>query len=192
MSRLILASRSPQRSAILERIGIRCEVRPPDAAELTAGIATETALENAIRKARVVERADGEDVLAADTVVELDGLLYHKPADEREARATLATLSGRTHNVHTGIALLLADGEARSAVASTAVTFRPLTHEVIELCVASGQWRGRAGGYAIQGLGALLVTEVRGEYENVVGLPVATLIDLWPQILLLHGRPPAT
>jgi septum formation protein len=189
---LILASRSPQRGAILTRLGIPFEARPADVEEVEAGEPADAALENALRKARAARLAGGasgageaaaeELVLGVDTVVTLDGRIYGKPADERAARATLTALSGETHAVLSGVALL--DGaRERTALAATEVRFRDLAAETIDWYLATGEWRGRAGGYAIQGAGAALVREVRGDYENVVGLPVATLLDLVPELL---------
>lgn len=187
MRKLILASRSPQRSEILTRLGVPFQVRPADVEEILGGpsiLPREVALHNALLKAQaVVHACPGEVVLGVDTVVELDGRIYGKPAGEPEARSTLEALAGRTHTVHSGIALLAAEGDRRTAVASTAVSFRELGAGQIERYLATGEWRGRAGGYAIQGAGASLVRRIEGEYENVVGLPVATLIDLWPALL---------
>jgi septum formation protein len=180
---LILASRSPQRRAILERLGVRFVVRPSDVAEIEEGDPAAVAVENALRKARAVcAEGGGAPVLGVDTVVALDGAIYGKPVDERHARATLRALSGATHTVLSGVALL-AGGEERTAVAATEVVFRSLGDGLIDWYVATGEWCGRAGGYAIQGAGAALVREVRGDYENVVGLPVATLLDLCPRLL---------
>jgi septum formation protein len=123
-----------------------------------------------------------EAVLGVDTLVTLDGVIYGKPADESQARATLRALSGATHRVLSGVALLL-DGEERTALASTEVRFRELDEALLSWYVAQGEWRERSGGYAIQKGGSLLVREVRGDYENVVGLPLATLLDLQPELL---------
>jgi septum formation protein len=129
-----------------------------------------------------VQRDTDELVLGCDTVVCLDGELYGKPPDEQAARATLQRLSGRVHEVVSGLVLLQGGGE-RSAVARTLVGFRELTPAQLDWYVARQEWRGRAGGYAIQGAGAALVRSLEGDYENVVGLPLATLIDLYPQLL---------
>jgi septum formation protein len=161
-------------------------VRPTDVEELDRGDPGEVALENALRKARAARElgAGGaaELVLGCDTLVALDGTIYGKPRDEHDARATLRTLSGATHEVVSGLALLLA-GEERTAVARTAVTFRKLDGELLDWYLACGEWDGRAGGYAIQGAGTALVRAVQGDYENVVGLPLASLLDLWPELL---------
>ena len=216
ISSLILASRSPQRRAILERLGVAFTVCATDVPELTHGDPAQVARENALRKARAAlardDAAAGETVLGCDTLVALGGRIYGKPADESAARVTLQALAGQTHEVVSGLALLTtpdagagvdtgagADAGAgdcagpgegdrvgvreRTAVARTAVTFRELTEGMLDWYLARGEWRGRAGGYAIQGAGAALVTRVAGDYENVVGLPVATLVDLAPEIL---------
>ncbi len=184
--RLVLASASPQRSAALARLGVPFEIQPSDVAELEHGAPEEVAVENALRKARAVAAARGggagEAVLGVDTLVTLDGVIYGKPADAAHARATLSALSGTTHRVLSGVALLL-DGEQRTALAATEVRFRELDETLLEWYVAREEWRERSGGYAIQKGGSLLVAEVRGDYENVVGLPLATLLDLYPELL---------
>lgn len=180
---LVLASASPQRRAILERLRVSFTVRPTEVEELQQGPGVEVALANALAKAKAAhERGAREAVLGVDTVVELGGVLYGKPDDEEEARATLQALSGATHEVHSGVALLL-PGEQLTSVASTKVSFREIDDALMERSLRSGQWRGRSGAYAIQSMGVALVRRIEGEYENVVGLPVATLIDLWPQLL---------
>jgi septum formation protein len=178
----VLASGSPQRRAILSRLGVRFEVREPHVAERAEGDPAEVALANAASKARAVPRGAGEVVLGCDTVVALDGAIYGKPADEIAARATLGRLSGRTHEVVSGLVLLRGQ-EERSAVARTLVRFRELDPPLLDWYLAAGEWRGRAGGYAIQGAGAALVRSVDGDYENVVGLPLAALLDLYPELL---------
>jgi septum formation protein len=185
---LVLASRSPQRRALLERLGVPFEVRPADVPELEHGEPAALALENALRKARAgrLPRRD-EAVIGCDTIVTLDGVLYGKPANERAARATLAALSGATHEVLSGLAVLLG-GEERTALGRTAVTFRALQAEELDRYVASGEWRERSGGYAIQGAGADLVEAVEGEIDNVVGLPLRCLLEIYPE---LEKRPRA-
>jgi septum formation protein len=181
---LVLASSSPQRRAILERLGVAFSVRAPGVAELDRGDAAAIARENALRKARAVSvPGANEVVLGCDTLVALGGVVYGKPAEENAARRMLAVLSGATHEVVSGLALLLGDSAPRTAVARTAVTFRALTEDLIGWYLATGEWRGRAGGYAIQGAGAALVRNVDGDYENVVGLPLATLLDVYPELL---------
>jgi septum formation protein len=181
--RIVLASRSPQRRAILEQLGVTFDVRPADVAELDAGVPVAVASENALRKAlAAAEGEEGEAVLGVDTLVATDLEIWGKPPHPEAARETLRRLSGRTHLVVSGIALVR-DGEVQAASASTEVTFRALDPATIDWYVGTGEWEGRAGGYAIQGRGAALVTGIRGDYFNVVGLPVAALLDLWPALL---------
>jgi septum formation protein len=187
---LVLASGSPQRRAILTRLGVSFTVRVPGVEELTQGEPGYVALENARRKARAALRADrAETIIACDTIVALGGAIYGKPADEREARSTLAALAGKTHAVVSGLVVLLAAGppggavEERTALARTEVTFAPADERRLDWYVATGEWRGRAGGYAIQGAGAVLVRSLSGDYENVVGLPLASLLQLYPALL---------
>jgi septum formation protein len=182
---LILASRSPQRRAILEQLGVSFRVDAPEVDELATGEPRGLVRENALRKARAVE-ARGERVLGADTAVVLDGRVFGKPGDEAEAETFLRRLSGRTHEVMSGIALREPDGAERSDVAVTRVRFRRLEPPDLAWYLATGEWRERAGAYAIQGRGAALVEEIGGDYWNVVGLPVAALLRLAPD--LLGGR----
>jgi septum formation protein len=171
---LILASASPQRRAILEQLGIEFTVRPADVEELTQGDPREVVLQNALRKARAVE---GDFVLACDTEVNVDGVVFGKPASEAEAVRMITELSGRTHEVLGGLVLRV-DGEERTAIASTSVEFRALERDEVDWYVRSGEWQGRAGGYAIQGRGAALVERIEGDFWNVVGLPVPELVRL--------------
>jgi septum formation protein len=178
--RLVLASRSPQRRAILEQLGIEFDARPADVEEDSDGDPADVVLRNARRKAGAVP---GDTVLGVDTEVFLDGHLFGKPADEHQARRYLERLSGRTHEVFSGL-VLIHDGAERSGVARTEVTFRELDEPLIEWYVAGGEWRDRAGGYAVQGRGAALIASIVGDYWNVVGLPVALLLDLAPWLVL--------
>ena len=116
-------------------------------------------------------------MLACDTEVNVDGVVFGKPADEREAVRMLTQLSGRTHEVLGGLVLRSGNGEY-TAIASTTVEFRGLDPDEIGAYVGSGEWRGRAGGYAIQGRGAALVERIEGDFWNVVGLPVPELVRL--------------
>jgi septum formation protein len=180
---LVLASSSPQRRAILARLGVAFTVRAVDVAELDSGEPEQIALENARRKARAAVLADREEVvIGCDTIVCRGGTIYGKPADLTAARRTLQALSGATHEVLSGLVLLIGAVE-RSAVARTAVTFRALDEGLLQWYLATEEWRGRSGGYAIQGAGAALVRAIEGECENVVGLPLATLLDLCPELL---------
>ncbi len=162
-------------------------VRTPDVREVEQGAdPAAVALENALRKARAALRPGArEAVIGCDTIVVLDGVIYGKPPDAAVARETLAALGGRTHEVISGLAVLLADGSAvieRTALARTRVTFRALEGERLERYVATGEWRGRSGGYAIQGAGAELAIAIDGDEDNVVGLPLRTLLELYPEI----------
>ena len=196
--RLILASRSPRRREILADLGIAFESVAPDVDELTEGDPEVAVLENARRKARAgLELARGEGiVLGVDTDVVLDGRLLGKPADAAAARARLEALSGTTHEVLSGLVLLGTGAGTevpveKSGIARTAVTFRDLDQPVIDLYVASGEWRDRAGGYAIQGLGSILVDALQGDFSNVVGLPVALLLQLAPNLINSPKNPKA-
>ena len=167
---LILASTSPQRRAILEQLRIPFEVTPP-AYEEAEGT---TPLERAAGKARSVDGGD-RPVLGVDTEVVFEGELLGKPADETEAEAMLERLAGRTHDVVSGLCLRTRAWEELHE-ATTHVTFRVLTPRDLGHYVGSGEWIGRAGGYAIQGLGASLVDRVDGDFLNVVGLPGSVLV----------------
>ena len=178
---LVLASRSPQRRAILEQLGIEFHpAEPPDdLEEERSGEPRSLVIENARRKARAVP---GERVLGVDTAVVLDGRILGKPSDRHEAETFMRRLSGRTHQVYSGIALCERGGE-RTSCAVTRVRFRALEQRDIDHYLASGEWRERAGGYAIQGRGAALVAEVEGDFFAVVGLPVAELVRLAPDLV---------
>jgi septum formation protein len=185
--RLVLASASPRRREILSALRVPFEVVVPDVEELTGGVPEEVVVENARRKAAAGLRAaveaakstgeasEGATALGVDTEVVLDGRLLGKPA-------------GRTHTVLSGIVLhgpARSGGEPveRSGVALTEVTFRELDRTTLQTYLASGEWQDRAGAYAIQGLGSILVERVEGDLSNVVGLPVRLLLDLAPELL---------
>ena len=175
---LLLASRSPQRRAILEQLGIPFEAVVPQYEEKLTGAEPVAEVErHAQGKARSVAGIAGErPVLGVDTEVVLGGSVYGKPADEGEAEAMLEALSGQTHEVVSGLCLLTASWEELHH-AVTRVSFRDLTPRELGLYVVSEEWRDRAGGYAIQGLGAALVERIEGDYLNVVGLPAALLVN---------------
>jgi nucleoside triphosphate pyrophosphatase len=213
-----LASGSPQRSEILDKLGVSFEVVVPGVEELYGGVPEVEVLENARRKATAVERgvgvsppraavsfspehlggsgdARGEKgsarrgrpqpshlVIACDTDVVLDGLALGKPADEQEAKEYLDRMSGRPHEVLSGL-VVLADGEERSGLERTTVTFKQLDEEAKQRYVRFGEWRGRSGGYAIQTLGSTLVARLEGSVSNVVGLPVGLLVELAPELI---------
>ncbi len=180
---LILASRSPQRRAILEQVGIAFSVRVADVQELGEGDPEVVTVENARRKAAAVAaEAPQALVLGIDTVVWAAGRIYGKPADEQAARAALTALSGGRHTVLSGLCLI-GSARVRTAVARTTVWFRALDRPLLDWYLAAGEWRERAGGYAIQGRGAALVEAIEGDYLNVVGLPLATLLGLEPGLI---------
>jgi septum formation protein len=176
---ITLASRSPQRRAILTQLGVEFEVVAPDVEEITEGDPRSVVVENALRKARAVP---GERVLGVDTEVFLDGRVFGKPADAGAAREQLLALSARVHEVWSGIALRQT-GSEQTRAAVTKVRFRSLDEPLLDWYLRSGEWEGRAGGYAIQGRGAALVEGVEGDFWNVVGLPVPELIELAPDLL---------
>ncbi|MBN1528170.1 MAG: septum formation protein Maf [Thermoleophilaceae bacterium] len=176
---LVLASRSPQRRALLEQLGVPFRAVPADVEELRSGEPRAAVVENALRKARAVE---GERVLGVDTEVVLGTDLLGKPASESDAEGFLRRLSGRAHEVMSGIALIEGARELTD-VSVTRVRFRALSERDIAWYLASGEWRERAGGYAIQGRGAALVEAIEGDYSNVVGLPIPALLGLIPDLL---------
>jgi nucleoside triphosphate pyrophosphatase len=180
---LVLASGSPQRRAILTELGVPFEVCPTDVEEETEGDPAQVVVRNALRKARAARSrvGPGRLVLGADTEVFLDGRVFGKPADEAEARRFLEALSGRTHDVFTGLALLDGDAET-TGVERSAVTFHRLEAGAMDRHLATGDWRGRAGGYAVQGHREGLVASIEGDYLNVVGLPVSLLLRLRPTL----------
>jgi septum formation protein len=173
---LILASASPRRRALLEAAGIAFRIRVVEVVERLPerGDPHTVAVENARRKAAAVA---GDPVLAADTVVAVGDRILGKPMDPEDARAILRVLSGTTHRVVTGVALR-SEGSTSVRSVETSVTMRPLAPSEIEAYVASGEAMGKAGAYAIQESGDRFVTALDGPYDNVVGLPVATVRDL--------------
>lgn len=177
---LLLASTSPQRKAILEQLHVPFDVVAPTYEETTPAGADplELVREHARGKARSVAGvADDRPVVGVDTEVVLDGRIYGKPENATEAEEMLEQLSGRTHLVVSGLCLLTRGWEDVEHE-TTRVSFRELTPRELGIYVATGEWEGRAGGYAIQGRGAALVRCVGGDYLNVVGLPVALLARL--------------
>jgi septum formation protein len=177
---LVLASTSPQRRAILQQLGIPFSVVPPAYQEHDPSDAdpVELVREHAAGKARSVAGGAGDrPVLGVDTAVVLDGRVYGKASDVGEAEAMLETLGGRTHVVVSGLCLL-APGWEEVAHEETRVVFRALAARDLAAYLATGEWEGRAGAYAIQGRGAALVERIEGDYLNVVGLPASRLVRL--------------
>ena len=188
---VILASASPQRKQLLSMLGLEFEVAPTHVEELTDGDPAAVVLENARRKARAAAMP-GALVIGCDTDVALDGRLLGKPGNEEEADRFLRELSGREHEVLSGLIIAgPGEGQERDALASSAVEFRTLAAAERKRYVASGEWRNRAGGYAVQGLGSTLVAGVRGDISNVIGLPLAALLELAPELGLDQTRDPA-
>jgi septum formation protein len=173
---LLLASRSPQRRAILEQLGIPFEVVAPEWEEAVGGDPAETVRANARGKARSVA-GGSRPVLGVDTEVVLDGRVFGKAESEAEAEEMLEALGGRTHEVISGLCLVTPGWETVEHEV-TRVTFRPLDARDLAAYVVLGEWQGRAGAYAVQGRGAALVERIEGDYLNVVGLPAALLVRL--------------
>jgi nucleoside triphosphate pyrophosphatase len=190
--RLVLASASPRRAALLAQISLTPDAIVPAAVD-EAPRADETPAAYALRlaeeKARAIAACEtGAYVLAADTVVACGRRILGKPATEDEARRCLALLSGRRHRVHGGIAVATPAGKIASRRVETAVLFKRLTDDEITDYLARGEWRDKAGGYAIQGLAARFVRGIIGSYSNVVGLPLYETVAL----LAGQGYAPAT
>lgn len=182
-TKYVLASRSPRRLELLRSIGIECEVRPADIDETP--LESEDPIQYALRLAREKAQraargaAANEIVIGADTTVDLDGQIIGQPVDAEDAAAILHRLSGRSHFVHTGVAIIYAKtGIPYDTVVSSEVTFRELSENDVRTYVASGEWEGKAGGYAIQGEGRGLVAELLGSLNAVIGLPVEYLETL--------------
>jgi septum formation protein len=170
---LLLASTSPRRKQILDQLRVPFDVVAPRYEETE-----QDPVAHALGKARsVLAEADGRPVLGCDTEVVCAGRVYGKPAGAEGAEEMLESLSGRTHEVVSGLALVMPVWEEVHREV-TFVTFRELTSRDIAWYVGSGEWEGRAGGYAIQGRGAALVERIEGDYLNVVGLPASLLVRL--------------
>ena len=172
--RLILASASPRRLDLLKRIGIVPDaVRPAEIDEtpLRGERPAQHACRMAAEKAAAIAEA-GALVLAADTVVAVGRRILPKTEDEAEARKALSLLSGRRHRVHSAVTLIDADGTARHRLSTSIVAFKRLSEDELAAYLASGEWHGKAGGYAIQGRAEALVRMVAGSHSGVVGLPL--------------------
>ncbi len=183
-ARFILASSSPRRLALLRQIAYAPDqvIAPavdetPQRRELPRQYAARLARLKAQTVASTLE-GEGWYLLAADTVVACGRRILPKAESEAEARACLALLSGRRHRVFGGVHLLRWDGRHAERVVVTRVKFKRLSREETEEYIASGEWRGKAGGYAIQGLAAALIPEIYGSYTNVVGLPLAETVNM--------------
>ena len=182
---MILASQSPRRRELLGQMGFSFTVRPAKGEELPHPELTPAQLVEELARQKALEVSVGADaddvVVAADTVVAVDGTVLGKPRDRAHAAEMLSALSGREHTVYTGVAVkrgetLLVEHEA------TQVRFRPLTEREIDLYIQTGEPMDKAGSYGIQGYGALLVEGIRGDYFNVVGLPICRLGRMLAQV----------
>lgn len=192
--RVILASQSPRRRDLLSLIGVPHEVRPADLDErMEPGESpTEHAERLARAKAQAIALAEPDAVvIGSDTIVVLDGEVLGKPGDAGEAARTLRRLSGRTHTVHTAVAVAR-DGRIESGVESVEVTFRPLSDEAIATYVATGEPMDKAGAYGIQGYGAVIVERIHGDYFAVMGLALGRLVGLLARVGVTYrfGAPP--
>lgn len=179
---LVLASASPRRLQLLQQVGIRpSDVDPADVdeaprrRELPHHYARRVALD---KLAAVAARHPGAFLLAADTVVAVGRRILPKPEDEAEARRCLELLSGRRHRVLGGVAVQAPDGRRVDTLVTTAVIFKRLSQDELDRYLAGGEWRGKAGGYAIQGAAAAFIPKIIGSYPNVVGLPLVETCNL--------------
>jgi septum formation protein len=187
---IVLASKSPQRKTLLRALGLDFRTIPSDIKEETEGEPLDVVLVNALAKARAVaaRRRKPALVIGCDTEVVIDGRALGQPQIEGEARWCLEALSGRSHEVLGGLALLGPDREdgdpiERTGLESSRVTFGRLSEDLIDVYLASGEWRGRAGGYAVQGFGSSLVDLIEGDVSNVIGLPIRLLLRLAPELV---------
>ncbi len=176
---MVLASASPRRRDLLAQMGVEPVVVPADIDEsvLPGEHPVAYVRRLSVAKATAIAAEPTDLVIAADTTVDLDGRILGKPADAAEARAMLRALSARTHRVHTGVTLRLG-GRTATDVATTMVTFTPITDHALEWYVGTGEPFDKAGAYAIQGQAAVFVASVKGSVSNVVGLPLTTVVAL--------------
>jgi len=182
LPRLVLASASPRRSALLAQLGLAFDVVPPDVDESElAGEEPAVYVERVARAKAAATAAPGTLVIAADTTVVRDGEILGKPADSEDARRILRSLADRSHEVLTAV-IATSDGRTASRVVTTKVRFAPITDAELDWYVATGEPFDKAGAYGIQGAGGLFVTRIDGSYHNVVGLPLDALADAVAEI----------
>jgi septum formation protein len=178
---VVLASRSPRRIELIAQLGVIAEVIPADIDEtpFDGEQAIDYVKRLAESKARAVHERVGMDgiVVGADTTVDLDGVIFGQPADESDARRMLKLLSARTHRVHTGVAVVGPES-TQSLVVTSMVTFEPVTDALLDWYIGTGEWQGKAGSYAIQGLGGTLVQSTKGSMSNIIGLPLRETAQL--------------
>jgi septum formation protein len=186
--RILLASASPRRSELLRQVGIAHEVRPVDVdesvreGEAPSAYVLRLAESKAAALWQKLAAADRRPVLAADTTVALEGEIFGKPASLAEARSMLGQLSGRTHEVHTAVAILHGGGAA-ARVSSSSVTFRVLTPAEIDAYWRTGEPADKAGGYAVQGRAAAFISHISGSYSGIMGLPLYETWELLAPVL---------
>ncbi len=193
---LILASASPRRRELLERVGVALVVQPADVDESVHDGEAPLPYVRRVAGAKaavIAAGAPGAWVLAADTIVVVDDDVLGKAADDREAQAMLRRLVGRSHQVTTAVALS-GPGGAHALEVTSDVEMDPVDEATLARYVAAGEWRGKAGAYAVQGIGAALVRAVRGSVTNVIGLPLAEVVALLratgaAEVDLARGRP---
>ena len=178
---VVLASRSPRRIELIAQLGVSVDVVPADIDETPHGgeQPADYVRRLAESKARAVQERLATDVLVlgADTTVDLDGVIFGQPEDEADARRMLKLLSARTHRVHTGVAVV-GPTTAQALVVTSMVTFEPITDALLDWYIGTGEWQGKAGSYAIQGLGGTLVQSTRGSMSNIIGLPLRETAQL--------------
>ncbi len=188
IQRIVLASRSPRRIELLARLGVEPEVVPADIDETPFTGESPVAYVERLARAKataVQQRTKADVVLGADTTVDVNGIILGQPTDHDDMRRMLRMLSARTHRVHTAVAVI-SHGTIASQVVTSLVSFQAVTDETLEWYISTGEPEGKAGSYAIQGLGGTLVEGVRGSMSNVIGLPLretAILLGLDPQTM---------
>ena len=176
---IVLASRSPRRSELLTQLGVEIEVVPADIDESPFDREDPVAYVERLARSKaqtVSAKFPDRMVLAADTTVDIDGRILGQPDDEADMRRMLRELSGRTHRVHTGVAVVSGEldgrGRVEAVVVTSLVTFHPITETTLDWYIGTGEPWGKAGSYAIQGLGGTLVASTRGSMSNIIGLPL--------------------
>ncbi|MFM8522254.1 MAG: Maf family protein [Acidimicrobiaceae bacterium] len=184
-SQIVLASRSPRRKEILEKLGLVFEIDPPEIDETPRHRENPSSYVQRIAAAKADKVALRHDqrcvVIAADTTVALDGEIFGQPRDLDEARKMIQKLSKKSHSVHTAVSVRF-DGRSANGFDTASVTMRDVTPELLDWYLGTGESMGKAGAYAVQGQGAALVAEVRGELDTVIGLPVWLLTERLAQV----------
>jgi len=177
--RILLVSSSPRRKEILSMVGLPFRVLKASVEEEILPSPVETAVKNAEKKVLSVKDEQKKEIaLAADTIVVLDGKILGKPKDEREAVEFLKQLSGRWHTVITGFSLRFSDGKLVSSYEESKVKFKRLSLSEVEWYVSTGESLDKAGAYGIQGIGALFIEKIEGDFFNVMGLPISRIYDI--------------